>query len=47
MLTYCLKYKKDAKNINSKVIKAKNDKTMLLSKCAICISKRNIKQFRS
>ena len=40
MLSYCLKCKKKKKknteNINPRVLKTNNDKTMLLSKCAIC-----------
>ena len=40
MLTYYLKCKKNTKNLNSKVLKTKNDKTMLPSKCAICGSKK-------
>ena len=39
MLSYCLKCKKNAENINSKVSKTSNGKAMLLSKCAICGSK--------
>ena len=41
MLTYCLKCKIDTENVNSKVIKTKNDKTMLLSKCVVCGSKKS------
>ena len=37
MLTYCLKCKKNIENMNSKT---KNGRTMLLSKCAICSSKK-------
>ena len=36
MLAYCLKCKKDTENVDSKVIKTKNGKAMLLSKCAVC-----------
>ena len=39
MLTYCLKFKKDTKNVNSKMLETKNGRSMLLSKCAICYSK--------
>ena len=35
MLSYCLKWK-NAENINPRVSKTSNNKTMLLSKCAIC-----------
>ena len=53
MSSYCLKCKKIQKmeNIDSNVLKTKNDKTMILLKWALCGSKkssnkRNIKQFR-
>ena len=36
MKSYCLKCRKDTENINSKVSKIRNNKTMVLSKCAIC-----------
>ena len=39
MLSYCLKCKKNTENINPRVSKTSNGKTMLLSKCAICGSK--------
>ena len=41
MLTYCLKCKKDVKDINSKLLKTKNGRAMLSSKCAICGSKKS------
>ena len=41
MLAYCLKCKKDTKNVNSKVIKTKNCRKMLLSKCIACGSKKS------
>ena len=40
MKSYCLKCRKDIENINPRVSKASNNKTMVLSKCAICGSKR-------
>ena len=36
MNTYCLSCKKDTKNIDSKVIKTKNNRIMMLSRCSIC-----------
>ena len=39
MLSYCLKCKKNNENINPKVSKTTNGKTMILSKCAICGTK--------
>ena len=41
MLAYCLKCKKDTKNVNSKVIKTKNCRRMLLSKCIARGSKKS------
>ena len=35
-LTYCLLCKKDTKNINPKVVKPKNNRFALVSKCAVC-----------
>ena len=39
MLTYCLKCKRNTENVNSNVLKTKNGRKMLLSKCGICSSK--------
>ena len=41
MLTYCLKSKQNTENVNSKVLKTENDKTMLSSKCTICCNKKS------
>ena len=41
MNTYCLSCKKDTKNIDSKVIKTKNNRKMMLSKCSICNNKNS------
>ena len=41
MNTYCLSCKKDAKNIDSKVIKTKNNIKMMLSRCSICNNKKS------
>ena len=40
MKSYCLKCRKDTKNINPRVSKTSNGTTMVLSKCAICNSKK-------
>ena len=40
MLSYCLKCKKNTESINPKVSKT-NGKMMILSKCAICGSKKS------
>ena len=36
MNTYCLSCKKDTKNIDPKVVKTKNNRKMMLSRCSIC-----------
>ena len=41
MLTYCLKCKINTKNIDAKIIKTKNGRFVLSSKCAICGSKKS------
>ena len=51
MLTYCFECKKNnnkkkpkkkpTKNVDSKVLKTKNGKTILVSKCAVCNSKQS------
>ena len=41
MLSYCLKCKENTESINPKVLKTTNGKTMILSKCAICGSKKS------
>ena len=39
MRSYCLKCRKDTENINPKVSKSSNGRTMILSNCAIGNSK--------
>ena len=41
MESYCLKSKKYTKNINPQVSSTNNGKLMILSKCAICYSKKS------
>ena len=41
MKSYCLKCRKDTENINPKISKTSNSRTMVLSKCAICGSKKS------
>ena len=41
MESYCLKCKKYTKNINPQVSSTSNGKLMILSKCAICGSKKS------
>ena len=40
MLSYCLKCKKNTESINPRVSTTSNGKTMILSKCATCGSKK-------
>ena len=41
MKSYCLKCKKDTRNINSSVSSTNNGRAMILSKCAIYVSKKS------
>ena len=41
MKLYCLKCRKNTENINPKASKTSNRRTMVLSKCAICNSKKS------
>ena len=41
MKSYRLKCRTDTENINSKVSKTRNNRIMVLSKCAICRSKKS------
>ena len=41
MKSYCLKCRKNTENINPRVSKTSNGRTMVLSKCAICGSKKS------
>ena len=41
MNTYCLSCKKYTKNINPKVIKTKNNRKMILSRCSDCNNKKS------
>ena len=40
MLLYCLKCRKNTESKNPKVVKTKNGRIMLLSKCMVCDSKK-------
>ena len=40
MNTYCLVCKKYTENINPKVIKTKNNRKMMLSRCSFCNNKK-------
>ena len=41
MESYCIKCKKYTKNINPQVFSTSNGKMMILSKCAVCGSKKS------
>ena len=41
MLSYCLKCKKNTESINPRVSATSNGRTIILSKCAICVSKKS------
>ena len=41
MLSYCLKCRKNTQSKNPKLARTKNGRTMLLSKCAVCDSKKS------
>ena len=41
MKSYCLKCRKNTENINPRVSKTSNGRTMVLPKCAICGSKKS------
>ena len=41
MLSHCLKCRKNTENGNPKVVKTKNGRIVLLSKCEVCDSKKS------
>ena len=41
MNSYCLSCKKDTKNINPKIVRTKNNRVMMLSKCSVCNNKNS------
>ena len=41
MLSYCLKSRKNRESKNSKVVRTKNRRIMILSKCSVCNSKKS------
>ena len=41
MESYCLRCKKNTENVESKISSTSNGETMILSKCAICGSKKS------
>ena len=41
METYCLKCKKNTKNLDSKIFKTKNNRLIMQSKCSVCKNKKS------
>ena len=41
MKTYCLKCKKDTENIDSKIVRTKNNRILMQSKCSNCKNKKS------
>ena len=41
-ISYCLSCKKDMKNIDLRIVKTKDNKRVMLSKCSICNNKESI-----
>ena len=41
MKTYCLKCKKDNANIDPKMVKTKNKRLLMQSKCSVCETKKS------
>ena len=42
MKTYCVKCKKDTKNINPKIARTKNNRLVMQSKCFVCEIKKDL-----
>ena len=40
-ITYCLSCKKDTRNIDPRIVKTKNNKRVMSSKCSICYNKKS------
>ena len=40
MKTYCVKCKKDTENIDPKIFKANNNRSLMQSKCSSCIKSK-------
>ena len=41
MLTYCVKCRKNTENLNSKLLKTKNNRLIIQSKCPVCRIKKS------
>ena len=40
-ITYCLSCKKDTRYIDPRIVKTKNNRQMILSKCSVCNNKKS------
>ena len=41
MLTYCVKYRKNTENLNSKIFKTKKNRLIMQPKCPVCGIKKS------
>ena len=41
MNTYCVKYRKDTENIDLKIVRTKNKRLVMQSKCSVCGIKKS------
>ena len=41
MLIYCVKYRKNIENVNSRILKTKSNRLIMQSKCAVCEIKKS------
>ena len=41
MLSYCVKFKKKTENLDSKILKTKNNRLTVQSKCSVCGIKKS------
>ena len=41
MLSYCVKCRKKTENLNSNILKTKNNTLIVLSKCSVCAIKKS------
>ena len=41
MNTYCVKCRKDTKNVDPKIVRTKNNRSVMQSKCSVCEIKKS------
>ena len=41
MLSYCVKFRKTTENLDSKILKTKNNRIIMQSKCLVCGNKKS------